>query len=134
MFGYGKKPFVSLDCETNQPATFVWKQCYKSEIPYDQCDSLYKNNLCFNISDENKNFEVKSFDSVSTLIFTPTEPRRGCFGCLAYNEDNSVISFTAYMFRGVYIQFNSMKYKKSKSLNIQARQAGRQTKETSGAK
>ena len=109
MFGYGKKPFVSLDCETNQPATFVWKQCYKSERPDNLCDSLYKNNLCFNISDENKNFEVKSFDSVSTLIFTPTEPRRGCFGCLAYNEDNSVISFTAYMFRGVYIQFNSMK-------------------------
>ena len=109
IFGYGKKSFVSWDCETNQPATFVWKKCYSSKLQYayDQCDLMYANNSCFNISDDDRNFEVKSFDSVSTLIFTPTEPSRGCFGCLAHNKDGSALSFTTFMFRGMPI-FDSM--------------------------
>ena len=87
----------------------MWKKCYSSKLQhaYDQCDFLYANNSCFDISDDDRNFEVKSFDSVSTLIFTPTEPSRGCFGCLAHNKDGSALSFTAFMFKGMSI-FDSM--------------------------
>lgn len=107
-FGYGRKRYILLDCQTNQPATFQWKQCYFfhkdvfHRLYYANCSTLFQNNSCFNITKENSQFEIKSFDFVSTLLFTPVEPKSGCFGCFAYNSHGHIKSFTKYVLKGMY--------------------------------
>ena len=106
-FGYGMKPYVLLECQTNQPATFIWMDCYyrntSNPCISTDCNKLFQSNLCHNITNDNKQLEVRKYDTASTIIFTPVEPKCGCFGCFAYNGDEHIKSFTKYILRGAYL-------------------------------
>ena len=67
------------------------------------CNELFQPDLCHNITNENKGLEVRKYETASTLIFTPVEPKCGCFGCFASNGDEYIKSFTKYILRGVYL-------------------------------
>lgn len=111
-----------LDCQTNKPATFQWKQCYFfhedefNPLNYANCKTLFESNSCFNITNDNRQFEVRNFDFVSTLLFTPVEPKSGCFGCFAYNSHGHIQSFTEYVLKGIQLSVY-LKQKKRKNSN-----------------